>query len=432
MNADNVRNIPKRIQDKGFAKSYPRTTRSNTVLSQELDADIRGCYPPATEIEFHVATPTAPNPNSVLLKEFDTADLPNPNMLLAYRMLKLLYGDPDLLACRCVLQDDTQHYSPFGMEWGYLLKIDEKLLMEVRSFLSNARLVLRLWSDHRPGDDEQEAISVKTSKFLSDYMTSINKNAHLFNEDEELPKNRLTATPMVWNVFAQNYKAAESLLELAESEDTPTLERNVLWQGVPEISTYGSLYVSSAIQFFSALEALINTVLTLKLREEFRANHYDRITVRADLDVRLMTAHLFCSGFEKQIVTPKTHLWTQLLKLRDFRNTIVHGNITPEHYIYVLNEDDNIFYYAPSLDFRGRKRERADQARYPTTMNGVREGAVTEIKETVDQVIEAILNAADAETAEWLNGWLWSPVIQPGVTEMIDRFTTNRSDSFSE
>ncbi|WP_200333263.1 hypothetical protein [Thiocystis violacea] len=134
-----------------------------------------------------------------------------------------------------------------------------------------------------------------------------------------------------------------------------------------------------------------------------------------------MTAHLFCQGFEKQIVTPKTELWARLLKLRDFRNSVVHGNITPEHYLYALIEDHNMFYYGPSFDFRGRKREAADSEKYPTTMSGVRSGTVGDIKKTVDLVVSAMLDAADEETRQWLSGWLWKPFISPDVVKVLQQ-----------
>lgn len=429
MAENTVRPIPRQIQYKGLKKSYPRISRTNTELSPDFIApELRDCYPPATETECHVAAPAEPVPKSILIAEFDTADLELHNSLLAYRMLKLLYGRPDVLAARCRFQGESKTLSPFGLEWGYLLKLNDHILAEVRSVIGNARLVIRFWVVHHEPDDEgRRTLAQKASQFLDDYQESLQKNAHLFSEELDIPKDRMSAAPGVMNVFAQNYRAAEELLEFAEAQEPPNPERYLSWQANVGVNTYGSLYVSAAIQFFSALEALVNTVLTLKIKDEFRADHYDRITVRADLDVRLMTAHLFCHGIVTQIVTPKTELWKRLLKLRDFRNAIVHGNITSEHYLYTLFEDNNMFYYGPSFDFRGRKLEVASSERYPTTMSGIRLGTVNDIRTTVDLVVAAILAAADPETKEWLKGWIWKPFISPDAAKNFERLTTHQT-----
>jgi hypothetical protein len=429
MGENTVRPIPRKIQYKGLKKSYPRISRTNTDLSPDFIApEIRDCYPPATETECHVAAPAKPIPKSILIAEFDTADLALHNTLLAYRMLKLLYGPPDVLAARCRIEGESKILSPFGLEWGYLLKLNDHILAEVRSVIGNARLVIRFWVvDHEQDDEVRKTLAAKAPQFLQDYQESLQKNAHLFSEEMEIPKDRVSAAPGVMNVFAQNYRAAEELLEFAEEQEPPNTERYLAWQESLGINTYGYLYVSAAIQFFSALEALINTILTLKLKDEFRADQYDRITVRADLDVRLMTAHLFCHGIATQIVTPKTELWKRLLKLRDFRNAIVHGNITSEHYLYTLFEDSNMFYYGPSFDFRGRRLEAASTERYPTTMSAIRLETVNDIKTTVDLVVAAILDAADPETADWLKGWIWKPFISPDVAKFFEKLATHQT-----
>ncbi|WP_200328145.1 hypothetical protein [Thiocystis violacea] len=226
MNGDNVRAIRRQIQYKGLAKSYTLVERSNADLSPDhLEPDVQHCYPPGTDTEFHVSTLAKPNPDSVLFAEFDTADLAFHNTLLAYRMLKLLYGSPNVLAARCRAENNVNKLSPLGMEWGYLLKIDEHLMAEIRSVISNARLVIRFWLDHEPVDNERDEIVKKASKFLDDYQDSIQKNAHLFSEEQDVPKDQLSAGPGVMNIFAQNYRAAEALLEMAESEESPTPER---------------------------------------------------------------------------------------------------------------------------------------------------------------------------------------------------------------
>lgn len=188
-------------------------------------------------------------------------------------------------------------------------------------------------------------------------------------------------------------------------------------------STGGSIYLSVAILFVIALESLINTIYHLLLKSEFQAEAYERITTRADIDIRLISVHVFCDGFLKQILTPHTDLWKRLLKLRKFRNDIVHGNVTPDHYVYTLQEDSNTFFYSGLTDFRGRKAEDKAHRHFPTTMAQVNKNIVTEIKETVDLIVKAIIDAANDETRQWINSWIWEAMIP----KFRNKGLTNRS-----
>ena len=123
--------------------------------------------------------------------------------------------------------------------------------------------------------------------------------------------------------------------------------------------------------------------------------------------------HLFCNGFESQIISPQTELWNNMLKLRDFRNTVIHGNLTDDDKVYSIIEDHIMFFYGPTLDYRGKSAEKKAENRFPVTMPQVDKTVVLSIKNIVDEIIKSIITAMNDETRNWVEGWIKELVIPP-------------------
>ncbi len=327
-------------------------------------------------------------------------------------MLKLLYGEADILGAIVSTNPEKPYfYVGGGMDWGFTVRILPNLYAEIRSVHTNVRQRLRFWIDEIPKTKEERApYGEKIGRFLKAFVDAVERNSHLFKEEEEIT-SREAGGYAVRNIFSERYEGAKRLLELAEEEDLPRDRKDLTFDEVPNVPVAGAVYLSSAIQFVISLEALINTILTLLLKDEFRAKEYERVTTRADLDVRLTTAHVFCTGFSKQVLTPEMDLWTRLLKLRRFRNDVVHGNVTSDHYIHHLREDSYVFFYSPVTEYRGRSAEKKASLNYPTTMARVDKKTVLEIKQTVDDIIQSLISAADEGTGRWIEGWLWEAVV---------------------
>jgi len=217
------------------------------------------------------------------------------------------------------------------------------------------------------------------------------------------------------NIYAEKYQAAEKLLELANLLDKQP-DRNDMslpkpGEQMPPMTT-GYLYLASAMFFFVALEALINTLYKLLLRTDFSDKNYERLTTR-DLDLRIIGIHLFCQGFKTQPITPISDLWSKILQLRDFRNDIFHGNITDEDIHYAIPVDMFLFYYSPSHEFRGRKKEPNPASDIPRCMSRIDYDAVLWIKGVVDDTVSALLSAMETETQRWFSRWLSESHVMP-------------------
>ena len=409
-----ITKIQQRLHSKRLAKTYPRVERESRELRPEYVTEEMAPFVPPSDGGFvYAVRKEAPFDKYELAHEIGLEEtLPFFNSLLLYRILKLLYDEPDTLGA--FISTDLSKptlYTGAGIDWGYTLKLLDDLYVEVRSFRANTLFRLRFWMKHIPkGIVEREPYSHKMAGFFTDFIDCIEKNLHLFDEAQEI-KERTKTSAAISNIFAEKYRAAEQLFAIAQDQDILPKIKDIAYGEEVKISTGGSIYLSSAIVFVIALESFINTIYHLLLKEGFQAEAYERITIRADLDVRLITAHVFCDGFTKQIVTPHTDLWKRLLKLRRFRNDIVHGNVTSDHYFYSIQEDTNTFFYSGVTDFRGRKSEDKAKRNYPTTMARINKKTVSEIKETVDQIVQSIVDSADDETRKWIESWVWGAMI---------------------
>ena len=404
--------IKHKLHYKQFSNMYHRVDRRNSALSPDnITEEASPFLIPSEGDRIYAATKDAPFENLELLYEIDLqTTLPIFNSILLYRLLKLQYGNPDVLGAIINIEYSKPKLSAGG-DWGYVLKASENLFAEIRSIQMNTRFKIRYWHPEQITDaNKRKILGSKMAEFLSKLIESIDKNSHLFSEDQDIDKTN-KALSSISNIFSEKYKSAVEILSRAKNQDILPDRIDLEFNQKPHVSTGGSLYMSSAILFIVSLEAFLNTIYHLLLKTEFQANQYDRITARGDLDLRIISAHLFCRGFKKQIIEPKSELWVKLIRLRKFRNDIVHGNVTDNHHIYASIEDFYIFFYSGVNDFRGNKHEKKYKQDYPTTMAQIDEKVVMDIKSTIDSIIEAVLKSADKEHEKWFRSWLHEATI---------------------
>ncbi len=423
-----------------FKSKYPREFRQNYHLSPEyIDKSERDYHPPDTSDSIYAFTLDNPLTDYKLLIEFDLQNiLPYFNSILIYKILKKLYDSPDIVGAGISPNTINKSVKNVGYitDWSYSLRINKSLIAEIRSLFINCRFRLRFWSNCISGNNKAygQLITnpdnfskvIKTNKYIfgkqdlrqiiGNFFTDITKlienNLNLF-EEKSLKKEAFSKT--IPNIYLQRYKAAEMLINLADTFDIkepPSLLKAV---ELPKVRTTGSIYLSSAIMFIISLESLINVLYYFLLKKEFASEHYERVTVKADLDLRLLCMHLYCDGFKSQIINPSTdnELWGKMIKLRDFRNTMIHGNVTDEDKVYALLEDHMLFFYSPVIDFRGESTEKKTKNRFPVTMQQIDRTNVLEIKGIVDEITKTIISSMNKETKHWVKYWIKELAIPP-------------------
>lgn len=409
-----VTKIPQKLHSTRIARKFPRVSRENNILSNEHITEEMARFYPVLDNYSVCVTKENPFDDFELAYEVDLQDtVPFFNSLLIYRILKQLYDNPEILGA--VIENygstDSKLVGKAALDWGYIIQVADDLFAEIRSIHNNTRFKLRYWMRKIPRiETEKKRYGKAMAEFLKEFIDCIDKNIHLFDENQEI-KDATKSISAFANVFAEKYTSAMRIYGLAQNIDRLPKKKVLAWEERVEVNTSGSLFMSSAILFIISLETFINTIYHLMLKSEFGHESYERVTIRADLDVRIISAHLFCEGFSKPILTPNTELWSRVLKLRKFRNDVFHGNIAQDHHYYAIQEDNILFYYNGITDYRGRKSEDKASKQYPTTMSQINKFVVFEIKETVDLVIAALTDAANEENRAWINSWLWEAIV---------------------
>lgn len=403
-----------------FAKKYKREPRQNSKLSSEhIDESMRPFLQPDTPEIISAITLDSPVPSYELLYEVDLQDtLRYFNSILIYRILKKMYTNPDIVAAfisrKATGKSIKDEITGCGAtDWSYSMRIDGSLIAEIRSMFHNTRSKLRFWSCYMPDDEKtKKEYGRLMAGFLNDFNKTIENNRYLF-EEAELLKNKHLEYSAAKNIFAEKYKAAETLLSFADTFEIKGQKVQLKFEENPKVSSAGAIYLSSTIFFIIALESLVNALYSLLIKKEFDAENYERITIKSDLDIRLCTMHLFCNGFKSQIISPQTGLWNNMRKLREFRNIVIHGNLTDDDRVYSVIEDKIMFFYGPTLDYRGKSAEKKAGNRFPVTMPQITGKIVLSIKEIVDEIVKSILTAMNDETRNWVEGWIKELMIPP-------------------
>jgi hypothetical protein len=400
--------LTRKLRPTKFGSRYPRFGRSATFLpAAEVDANaIRFTPSPPGYALFLAPPPKAKWARTLELNAMEQIKVFNQPLI--YRALKLLHGDPDIASAWRA--DD--HSAAHAVDWSYTLSIDAHALCEVRS-KHFSRVHLDFWTPRLRTAEQKEHLAKVAVAFCAALNEFLEQNVHIWDEATDLPTTNDSTT--LSNIASEKYESADRLLSAATLLDQRPKAKPVPAGESLGVQAVGYLYAAAAMQFFIALEALVNLLYTLLLRPEFRGRTYERLTVRSEIDLRLISMHVFCSGFSKQPISAGSDLWQRIIDLRDFRNDMVHANITEEHRLHTFTEDDFLFFYSASTDFRGRKLEAKAASALPRAQTQITKRTVRSVKTTVDEVRAAILAAMDQETGQWVNSWISTPLVLPRI-----------------
>jgi hypothetical protein len=326
--------------------------------------------------------------------------------ILLYRVLDRFFGRADLLGVAVASQEaDARPIPgiPLTADWGFALEIAPGLVGEVRSVDRNSRHLVRLWASDADAQ-RQERTLPKWDKFLSDLRNAFESNRHLFDEKTDLQQSAaisgLSTSPAVINVAFEKYQAAVRLLDVASalfgSEEPAGLSEPSAPEGMNE-----SLLLGSATLFVISFEGFLNLIYSILLRDDLADKRYERLLTRSDLDLRVSSLHVFCRGFARQPIPIGSELWSEINHLREFRNDLLHGNVTDEHELHTIPEGPFIFYYAPFRDYRGPNRERRTRERLRRYTAEIDRDFVGRIRSIVDRSQGAIIESLEPKLQTW-------------------------------
>lgn len=150
------------------------------------------------------------------------------------------------------------------------------------------------------------------------------------------------------NPFQLYFSTAERLLEYALEEHEDKLESHY------RLSDYcrGAFFL-----YIAALEGLLNLIYEIFLVPSLRDERIYMVLRRADIDIKLRLAPLYCTCFKSSLIDSQSEQFERFMSVVNLRNDFVHANITPPMKSPVIEEDGMEFWiFNPGLNKYGTPR----------------------------------------------------------------------------
>lgn len=347
---------------------------------------------------------------------------------VVYRALKAVYGLPDFLAFKVLKKDVSKNGSISAtgrpMEWGYSLQGEDGSRFEILRRIRDGFPNMILWLPYKEKPKEiSGAVEKGCTEFLSllrqlveilDYEYSIKQEqSKLRQADHEILRG-------VTNLYYENLKAGRDMIELAEEwlpgvkEAHQDLFSKGQWIEASKLFRKESmLYVSAILFFLMALEGFVNLLYKFFLKPQFMHREYERSVWKTDFDLRMLHLPVYCKGFSNADITPDDMTYKHWLKIRPFRNNLIHANITEENEAIMTFEDGFPFNYNPLFHLKNIQKRMHTQQLY------ISKEDVLEVQEIVEQIVAEIIEKMDEKEKAWVRSWigqipivLWHPGIE--------------------
>ena len=138
----------------------------------------------------------------------------------------------------------------------------------------------------------------------------------------------------IQNPFRIYFASADNLLSLAEN--------------TPNLGERDDLCRSAFFLFLSSFEGLLNVIYDLYLKP-FLDNERIRATlIRANIDVKLQLAPLYCVCFSQDTLQYTDDEFTRYMQIVNLRNNFIHANMSASMKTPIIQEDDYIFFVEPA------------------------------------------------------------------------------------
>jgi hypothetical protein len=335
-----------------------------------------------------------------------------------YRSLKLIYGFPDpltfLVTKEEVTREETIDITGMPTEWGYLIQGNGKSCFEIfkRHRDSSPKITLWLNTKNRP-----EEISNEIKNGLREFMKILHNLVVIvdreYNIEQELESSG-QSIQMLTNLYYENFQSGNDILALSDmllpglkTKHDDLFDKGEFDESFTIYRKTRFSYVSSIIFFLMALEGFINLIYSLLLKPEFYHKNFKRSVWQSDIEMRILHLPVYCQGFTNAVITPESEVYKKWLSIRNFRNDLIHANITKENEAVATFEDGFFFTYNPLYQIKDRNKIKHHTSRYL-----IEKDDVLNLMETVKIIVSGIIKEMDEDFQIWTNTWINEPFVK--------------------
>lgn len=395
-----------KVHYKGLSKQFNRPSLRREF--EPVHANEKRLHPDlGDDMLWYTSRYVGPGDSFRELGAFDLIELGIGPELLIYRVLRDLYGLPDITTAAFPKStfDDKEKPEPVsGMlpwEWSYMLKGSSEAHIEVRKQPGTQRPYFAIWVPRLSvvSAETKQEVQADIDRFLQELRKTLKASQHLLDR-KEIKKKAPSLGPI--NVYADLIAAGDEQLAIT-SKLTADYKRKVLDKKQAGRTTPGTFHLGAAIDYLLALEAFVNLLSELLRKEEFQAEVFDRATTRADFELRVLSLSLYCIGFERVPTPPESLAFGHIRRLRAFRNNLLHGNLSrDDHVIYLVPQDYFIFHWWPAAE-AGDAHSSFEEL--PVARTLFRKSHAQSVRKLVEEVVDAIIASLEPKYRKWVAGW---------------------------
>lgn len=379
-----------------------------------------------------------PSPYNLYQIDYKKDEISKYSVLFVHRLFYKIYGDPSEIEydtskldailpkgceyslniedgkCKLTFQSNTQinieqsdmKSAVLGTElreWKYYIRTKHNDIILIQSERLHCEVsIYHILPEHIKEPNQQS--KAEGEAFIDALLREADRQlrgGQLYNLKAEFEKSETIQLYLLHNVFYENYRTAQFLLEasiegekeLVEGElefDLADPEVRASKEKMEHVDNYqlvrGVHFASSIMYFFMAFEGFVNLIYHAFLKNEFREKSED-IDKRLDLEQKLLFMPALCDGFRDELIISSDFLDT-FKQLKNFRNALIHAKIS-DSLIYVSFINQGFFY----IDQITKQKDDA----FPGHKLYLDTGSVINFAKKVDSLIEHIKNKMDAE-----------------------------------
>jgi hypothetical protein len=322
---------------------------------------------------------------------------------------------------------------PNLLDWKYFFELPSKNIITIGSKKIHTEIYLSLVN---PDNSNKEEIKKETKKFISILLEDIKKHSgNLFNPKKRFCEKDVFAYTL-WNVYLSNYLSAKHILKISDREEenlaqkvdefsdkSILLDKNAAAQVGSNMLICGLFYSSAISHFFMALEGFINIIFHRFVKQDVNDLDMER-GLNIEQKIRLMP--YLCDGFNNDFNKVASETYNNFVKLKKYRNTLFHSKV--EDSLFSLMDYYGAFVYNYRMD--EYKNDFLPSYKWKLTKRNV-----IQVKETVDKMIENIINAMNQTAQKYVKEHILNSSAIPFMnsSEGIDLLlqSQNEKDSIS-
>lgn len=365
-------------------------------------------------------------PNNLLTMpvNYRKKDIEEYEVIFFHRLLKMNYGEPSDIESQDV-RIDEKNGAPIirkeAKEWRYFLRTDSGNIIQVgtENDATSIEINYILQSEKDIDDfidETKESEKVKDAKkFIDSLLKEAKYRGEKFDLNREIEQGDNLVCFMAKNLFFSNYTCAELMIEwrnriMPEIVDEEFKDSGFTITSETELSTVRrldkylcadeSFFISGLLYYYMAIEAFINLIYEAFLLDEYKhgknkrkstRNLGDRFKKLNDIEIKLNLMPHFCHGFKAKHFDKESEIYTNFLKLRDYRNDIIHGNIMDSANDVYISE--HLFRYKFTI-------KKKDRTLFPSKRDLFEKEHLLIAKNIVDDLIQNILQKMDDKTRD--------------------------------